>query len=150
MSFSFKSGVFFAIGICTSMLLTGCGAKGPLFSELEPIEDNKSLVYLYRATDFVGGGAYFDVHATDKEGVDQIIGTLKNGGYFTYQTQPNEVDFWAKIETKNSVTLDLEKNKMYCIKGAVWPGWLRGRPHLEIVDNELCKKELKSTKLSTD
>jgi len=146
----FKSTSLLIIGVCSTFLLLGCSAKGPKFTEVEKIEKNKSIVYVYRPSAFAGGGVTYDVHAKKSDGSDVVIGNLKSGGYLKYKTQPDEIEFWAETEAKSSVTIDAQANKMYCIKGEVGIGFFVGRPHLSIVNNALCMEELKSTSLSID
>lgn len=146
----FKSTRLLVMGLSSAFLLLGCSAKGPKFSEVEKIEKGKSVVYVYRPSAFVGGGVTYDVHAKKSDGSDVVIGNLKSGGYLKYKTKPDEIEFWAKTESKSSVTIDAQANKMYCIKGEVGIGFFIGRPHLRIVDNALCMKELKDTSLSVD
>lgn len=136
------------LGASALLLLSGCGAKGPKFTEVEKLQPNQGLVYVYRPSSFVGGGVSYDLHTKKADGTDKVIGHLKNGGYFSYTTQPDEIEFWAKTESTSSVTIDVQANKMYCIKGEVGIGFIVGRPHLTIVDNKLCLEEIKSTNLS--
>lgn len=137
------------IGVFTLLLLTGCGAKGPKFVGIEKPQKNQALVYIYRPSSFVGGGVSYDIHAQKSDTNDNVVGHLSNGGYLKYITEPTEIEFWAKTEAKSSVTLDVEAAKLYCIKGEVGIGFLVGRPHLTIVDNNLCLEEIKSTNLSS-
>ncbi|UFS61834.1 DUF2846 domain-containing protein [Sulfurimonas sp. HSL-3221] len=148
MRFKLTTTTLLALG--TAIIMSGCGAKGPTFSKIEKPEKDMGLVYIYRPSSFIGGGIYYDIHVTDQDGNDKVIGTLRNGGYFQYTSQPGEKEFWAKTEAKSSVTIDIEPNKMYCIKGEVGIGFIAGRPHLTVVDNKLCEEEIKDTQLSSD
>ncbi|MCW8821499.1 MAG: DUF2846 domain-containing protein [Sulfurovum sp.] len=150
MKTTFKSIALITIGVSSAILLSGCSAKGPQFSEMQKVEKDKSLIYIYRPSSFVGGGVSYDVHAKKSDGTDEIIGNLKNGGYLQYKTKPTEIEFWAKTESTSSVTLDVQANTMYCIKGEVGIGIIVGRPHLSIVDNALCTQEIKATALCID
>jgi len=138
------------IGAFALLLLTGCGAKGPKFVGIEKPQKNQGLVYIYRPSSLMGAAVSYDMHAKKSATNDQFIGNLSNGAYIKYITEPNEIEFWGKTESRSSVTLDIEANKMYCIKGEVGIGFFIGRPHLTIVDNKLCLKEIKSTNLSSE
>ncbi len=132
------------------ILLTGCSAAGPKFSKMNKPEKDKSLIYVYRPKSSWGKVVTFDIHAKSPDGKDIVIGNLKNGGYLQYMAQPNEIEFWAKTESTSSVTLDVEANRMYCIKGEVGIGFFVGRPNLTLVNNNLCSVELRSTVLSEE
>jgi hypothetical protein len=112
--------------------------------------ENKSMLYVYRPSSFVGGGVYYDIHANDNN-KDEVIGTLRNGGFIEKEIAPTEnVEIWAKTESKASVSLDMKPNETYCVKGGVGIGFLVGRPNLEIVDRALCEKEIIDTQRSFD
>lgn len=142
--------VLLTIGLSSTFLLLGCSSKGPKFSEMQKAETDKGLIYVYRPSSFVGGGVSYDIHVKKSDGTDEVLGNLKNGGYLQYKTKPDEIEIWAKTESTSSVTLDVQANKMYCIKGEVGVGLFVGRPHLSIVDNTLCTQEIKATALCTD
>lgn len=129
-------------------IFTGCAASGPQFTTLQKPKENTALVYVYRPSSMVGAVISYNIHVKDKENEDKVIGELVNGSYFTYESKAGEVEFWAQTEAKSSVTLDLKPAQMYCIKGEVGLGFLAGRPHLSIVDDNLCKSQLKETKLN--
>lgn len=135
-------------GLAAAMIFSGCAPKGPQFNGVKKLQKDSGLVYVYRPSKFVGSGLYYDIHVKDTSGNDKVIGTLTNGSYLQYRSKPGEKEFWAKTESTSSVTIDIEPNKMYCVKGEIGMGLLVGRPHLTIVDNETCKKEIKDTKLS--
>ena len=41
--------------------------------------------------------------------------------------------------------MDIKKGETYCVKGGVGIGFFVGRPNLEIVDMDMCKKEIVET-----
>lgn len=124
------------------LLVTGCASLGPVYSKVDKIPDNAGLVYFYRPSSFIGGGLSYEV----KTG-ETVITTLHNGGYFPYFSAPGEKEFWAKTESKSSVTLDVKTGQTYYIKGEVGVGFLVGRPHLMIVAPEVAEKEIADCKL---
>ena len=120
------------------LLMTGCiTTLGPAYSEIDQIPDNVGLIYFYRPSALYQGGLSFDV----KTG-ETVITSLKNGGYFPYFSPPGEKEFWAKTETKSSVTLDIKAGQIYYIKGEVGVGILVSRPHLMVVAPEIAEKEI--------
>ena len=75
------------------------------------------------------------------------VTTLYNGGYYLYFPKPGEVEFWAKTESKSSVTLDIKPSQTYYIKGTVGVGLLVGRPHLMVVAPDVAEQEITKCKL---
>lgn len=127
------------------LLVTGCASLGPVYSRVDKVPDNAGLVYFYRPSSFVGGGVSYDI----KNG-DTVITTLYNGGYYPYFSAPGEKEFWAKTESKSSITLDVKPGQTYYVKGEVGVGFLVGRPHLMVVAPEIAEKEIVDCKLITD
>jgi hypothetical protein len=136
------------IRVCFLMLalalLYGCAAKGPSFTRVSDIPSAKGLVYVYRSPGLVGSAVTYHVHAGD-----EIIGNLRNGGYFYYFADPGELEIWAKTEAKGSVTLDILAGQEQYVKGSLGVGFLVGRPKLIVVDSETGRKEIEKCKLLT-
>ena len=124
------------------LVLNGCATTGPAYTSVESVPADKALVYIYRKPSFVGGGVYFDIHDGD-----QVVTTLRNGGYFPYIRDPGEVELWAKTESRSSVTLDLKPGDIQYVKGEVGIGFLVGRPTLSVVDSATGAEEIKECKL---
>ena len=128
------------------LLMTGCiTTLGPVYSKVDKIPDNVGLVYLYRPSPLFEQGLSFDV----KTG-ETVITSLKKGGYFPYYSAPGEKEFWAKTETKSSVTLDVKAGQIYYIKGELGLGILLPRPHLMVVAPEIAEKEIAKCYLITE
>ncbi len=144
-----KNNLALLIGsISATFVFTGCGAKGEKFGSFKTPSENNSMLYVYRPSSFVGAGVYYDIH-TNNNKKDEIIGTLRNGGFIEKEITPNEnLEVWAKTEAKSSVSFDIKPNETYCVKGGVGVGLLVGRPNLEIVDKALCEKEIIDTQKS--
>jgi hypothetical protein len=123
------------------LLFSGCATLGPQFQKVETIPEGVGLVYIYRPDSFFGAGVAYDVKVGDT-----VVTELPNGGYFSYFSQPGEVEFWAKTESKSAVTLDVKANQIYYIKGTIGVGFFVGRPHLMIVTPEVGEKEISECK----
>lgn len=150
MKFYNKNLLVLVTTISATFIFTGCGAKGEKFGSFKMPSENKSMLYVYRPSSFVGGGVYYDIQV-NKNNKDEIIGTLRNGGFIEKEIIPTEnLEVWAKTESKASVSLDIKPNETYCVKGGVGVGFLVGRPNLEIVDKKLCEKEIIDTQRSFD
>jgi len=124
------------------LILNSCASLGPQFQKMETISNDKGLVYIYRPSSLIGGGVSYDVKVGETP-----VTTLHNGGYYPYFSQPGEVEFWAKTESKSSVTLDVKPGQIYYIKGTVGVGFIVGRPHLMIVESNVAEKEIAECRL---
>lgn len=132
----------FGLALVVIFLLAGCATLGPTYQKVDMIPEESALVYVYRPKSFVGGGVSYTVHADG-----QTVTKLVNGGYYPYFSPPGEVEFWAKTESKSSVTLDVRAGETYFIKGTVGVGFLMGRPHLMQVDAATGQAEIAECKL---
>ncbi len=127
---------------------TGCGAKGKQFSGFKIPEKGKGMVYVYRPSSFVGGAVYYDVK--NKNNSDEVIGTLRNGGFISKEMTPGPKTLWAKTESTSTVPVIVKENEVVCVKGTVNMGFLVGRPQLDNIDNTTCQTEIKMTKESVE
>lgn len=134
--------VVVAVSLLLLTLLSGCASLGPVYQKVDVVPPNKGLVYIYRPSSFVGGGVSYDVKVGEAP-----VATLYNGGYYPYFSNPGEVEFWAKTESKSAVTLDVKTGETYFVKGTIGVGLLVGRPHLMVVPNEVGAKEIADCKL---
>ncbi len=136
------------IGATLVIGFTGCGAKGKQFSGFKTPEKGKGMVYVYRPSSFIGGGVYYDVKNQNNN--DEVIGTLRNGGFISKEMTPGKKTLWAKTEATSTVPVEVKANEIVCVKGGVGFGFLAGRPDLKNVDKSTCELEIKDTQESTD
>ncbi len=134
------AGLMFLAG---AFLLSSCATLGPVYQKADRMPDNTGLVYFYRPGGFIGSAVSYNI----KTGDNNVITTLHSGGYFPYFSPPGEVEFWAKTESRSSVTLDVKKGQVYYVKGTVGIGFLVGRPHLIVIPNDVGEKEIVDCKL---
>ena len=115
------------------------------------IPADKAVVYIYRPAGSGAGGAAipFGVKANDK-----VVTTLVQGGYYTYFTEPGNIEF-TTFETgpmapnsQFSVTVDVKAGQAYYIKGAHGKG-LGGRANLVSVSPEVGANEIADCKVTT-
>jgi len=136
------------IGLSLAVVFTGCGAKGKQFSGFQLPEKGKGMVYVYRPSSFIGGGVYYDVKNQNNN--NEVIGTLRNGGFFSKQMSPGKKILMAKTESTETVPVNVVANEIVCVKGGVSMGILVGRPDLVAVTNSTCEVEIKETSESYD
>lgn len=125
-----------------ALFITGCTTLGPKYQRVEKIPDSTGLVYFYRPSSFVGGGVAYEIRSGDT-----VITKLYNGGYYPYFSPPGEHEFWARTESKSSVTLDVLPGQVYYVKGTVGVGFVAGRPHLMVVAPDVAEREIADCKL---
>lgn len=141
---SINPGIWLAL-VTTVGLLQGCATLGPAYKEVSETPSDKSTVYIYRPSNFVGGGVSYYLYANDK-----IVTKLHNGSYYPYIAEPGTVEFWAQTESKSEVKLNLDAGKTYYLKGTVGMGIMVGRPHLMIVPENTAKLEITECNLIPD
>lgn len=130
------------------IIFTGCGAKGKQFSGFSVPSKGKGMVYIYRPSSFLGAGVYYDVKNENNN--NEIIGTLRNGGYISKELTPGQKVIWAKTESTSKVMVNVIENDFVCVKGSVGIGFVVGRPKLQNVDKSICEAEIKDTQESSN
>lgn len=115
----------------------GCAPTlGDAYKRVETVPSSKALVYIYRPSG-MGGAVYYDVKANGK-----VVTTLYSGSYYPYVTDPGEIEFSAKTEASDEVTIDAKANQTYFLRGSVGLGFFVGHPHLTVVPAEEAEKEI--------
>lgn len=126
--------------LCTAI---GCAPTlGQVYKNVEAVPNNKALVYIYRPSGMMGGSVYYDVKANGK-----VVTTLYSGSYYPYFTDPGEIEFSAKTEASDEVTIDAKANQTYFLRGSVGLGFFVGHPHLTVVSPEEAATEIVDCKL---
>jgi hypothetical protein len=139
MRFSFVLPALLLIGA------TGCASLGEPYRPVDTIPAGKALVYIYRPPSLGGAAISYTVHAGQTP-----VGKLPNGGYRSYLADPGETEFWAKTESRSSVTEVLEAGKTYYLKGTVAVGILAGRPRLTFQTEAIGRTEIASCRVIPD
>ena len=93
--------------ISTALLLLGCNATGPKFTELESLDTNQAKVYVYRPWAMLDGAAAPTVQV---DGTDRF--DLNNGGY-------------------EIITLSPGTHKLTVKKGAFMSNWRADEMNIE-------------------
>ena len=131
------------LGGITALMLAGCAATGDQFSEFNTPKKGNGDVYIYRPSQFLGGGVAFTINLND-----QPLGVLRNGGYL-HKELPTGVSFLsASSEVTRTQKVNINENEPSCVRFSVGVGFIAGRPVFEPVDLDTCKFEIKKTKLS--
>src|SRR5437773_2374430 len=117
---------------------------GEVFKRIDAIPSGKALVYIYRSSG-MGALVSYDVKANGK-----VVTTLYSGTYYPYVSDPGEIEFSAKTEASDSVTIDVKAGQTYFLKGTVGVGFFVGHPHLTVVQAEEAEKEIGDRKQILD
>ena len=131
--------------IAAAILLStaiGCAPTlDQVYKKVEVMPSNKALVYIYRPSG-MGAAIYYDVKANGK-----VVTTLYSGSYYPYVADPGEIEFSAKTEASDEVTIDTKASQTYFLRGSVGMGFFIGHPHLTLVPAEEAEKEIVDCKL---
>jgi hypothetical protein len=115
--------------------LNGCAIKGTgaTFTVEEPMAD-KAVVIHYRLSRGAGSGAQYDVMSNDRP-----LTCIGNGGYFKQVTEPGNIVYKTRLQTrggpfllgqmidnaiakfKETYSLDVEAGKVYYLRWKVGP-----------------------------
>ena len=107
------------------------------------------IIYVYRTPQFLGSAVSYDVFLeNNKNKNSKFLGHLFGGTYLKTEVPAGEYTIWAKTESKNSVSFNVNPLRFICIKGEVSVGFLVGTPSFTIVDQKTCKKEIYNSLLN--
>jgi len=103
-----------------------------------PEDADYAVVYFYRPSSGQGAMLGYKIK-TDN---DSVIGRLRNGEKFEYKTKTfGKQNFHGDLETKETVSIYIEKGQEYFVKAGVTMGVMFGRPQLVHVENRVGMKE---------
>ncbi|SHI32559.1 hypothetical protein [Flavobacterium terrae] len=108
-----------------------------------PADADYALIHFYRPV--LGSGAllYYSI----KDNNDSVVGKLENGRKFVYKTKKfGDQTFYARLETKEEIKINVEKGKEYFVRCAIKMGVAVGRPVLDVVENHKGIEEFNSLK----
>jgi len=125
--------------LCFALLALLCiSVSAQKFEPLNEIPVGKSVVYIYRPSNFVGALTHYQVHA-NKQIVSQAF--LRNNTYLIFITDPGRYTFWA---AGGAMAIDLnvaESGKCYYVRGTCC--------EFSIPAQERAEEEIKNCKIST-
>jgi hypothetical protein len=129
--------------IAAAVVLTGCAASGPKFTQQESampkLSAEQGRVYFYRVDSFVGGAVRPSVKLDGA-----VVGDSTPGGYFFVDTAAGSHEASTSTEATNKVTFVLDKGEIKYVRTKVQMGLLVGHVVPELVSAEEAKKELPS------
>lgn len=105
-----------------------CRKKGPAFTKIEKPKKDEAIVYFYRPSSYG-----FFVHYRILDENKQQVAKIYSKTYSMYKTNKfGERKFTAKTEATSELNLNIEKNKVYFVKGNLKTGILVGHQNLKL------------------
>ncbi|HET7360612.1 MAG TPA: hypothetical protein VFI78_01625, partial [Salinimicrobium sp.] len=99
-----------------------------------PAGSDYALIHFYRPSS--GLGALLGYKIKDEN--DSIVGRFRNGEKFIYKTKKfGTRSFHATLETKEEISINVQKGKEYFVRCGVDMGIVLGRPDIKIIANYL-------------
>jgi len=103
-----------------------------------PVDANYASVYIYRPKMMVGSAIGYKVRMDN----DSVVCRTRSGEKCEVRiTDFGKHTFWAKTESADSLTIDIQKGQEYFIRCAMGIGVFIGRPDLNLVENHVAMKE---------
>jgi hypothetical protein len=121
---------FRLVTLCLLVLITACstvqtGQQSPTVSGPSP---NLATVYFYRPHSSPGAAVGVDIK---DNGID--IGTLQDGNYFVYHTNPGQHALTATTDTASTQNFNLQAGAIYYMEAGVIPRQHLFQPSLTVV-----------------
>lgn len=103
-----------------------------------PEDADYAIIHFYRPS--AGAGALLGYKIKTEN--DSVIGRLRNGEKFAFKTKTfGNQNFYGALETKEKVTINVEKGQEYFVRCSVNMGVVLGRPEINIIENYIGMKE---------
>jgi hypothetical protein len=130
--------------ISATLVLTGCAASGPKFSEMQAstpkLSAEQGRVYFYRKNSMFGAAIQPAISLDGKE-----VGKSQPGGYFYVDAVSGSHEASASTEATNKLSFVLAKGEVKYVRTAPQMGLLAGRIVPELVSADEATKELSET-----
>ncbi len=121
---------FRPVALCLLVLITACSTvqTGQQSSTVSSPSPNLATVYFYRPHSSPGAAVGVDIK---DNGID--IGTLQDGNYFVYHTNPGLHALTATTDTASTQNFTLQAGAIYYIETGVVPHQHLFQPSLSVV-----------------
>jgi hypothetical protein len=121
---------FSPLTICLLVLVTACSPvqTGQQSSTVSGPNPNLATVYFYRPNNSPGAAVGVDIK---DNGID--IGTLQDGAYFVYHTNPGQHALTATTDTASTQNFELQAGAIYYMEAGVVPHQHLFQPSLSVV-----------------
>ena len=103
-----------------------------------PEESDIAKVYFYRPKMITGALLGYKVRMDN----DSVVCRVRNGEKCEVNiTDFGKHKFWAKIESRDSIIIDVQRGQEYFVRCSVGLGVLVGKPDFSLVENHIARKE---------
>lgn len=103
-----------------------------------PEDADYAVIHFYRPKSGLGALLGYKIKTIN----DSVIGRLRNGEKFVFKTNKFGLQkFYASIETKEEIEINVEKGQEYFVKCGIKMGVAAGRPEINLVENYIGIKE---------
>ncbi|WP_205690193.1 hypothetical protein, partial [Caulobacter sp. SLTY] len=104
----------------------------------------KGQVVFFRPGKFAGSAVSYKVRTGPD--LQQVLGTMSSGVYFTFEADPGSYVFSGATESKDAITVEIEEGETTFVEGGLAIGIVMGRPDLKPSDKDAFVKALKGMK----
>lgn len=129
-----------------ALLIALSGFLPPVFAATIPAaQPDKGLVVFYRPSRAKGAAIRFEIFEDSKGS----IGVLSNGTIIQTDLEPGDYTFSVRspsVDGRDVITVKVEANKVYYIKGEILWGWPAGRPKFTRVSDTDAQADLANMK----
>ncbi|MCW7463135.1 DUF2846 domain-containing protein [Leptospira limi] len=127
--------------IILNLFLMDCNSSESaqrMFTPEKEIKKKKAVLYIYRPSLFMGSAISYTIEDSN----DKIYLNLRNGTYKAFFLDPGEISLSAETIGSASITIDIEEEQIYFLKGNVLAGPVIAKPFLTLVPTEVGQKEI--------
>ncbi|WP_299675761.1 hypothetical protein [uncultured Tenacibaculum sp.] len=108
-----------------------------------PINADYAKVYFYRPSLVIGSLIGYKIRVNK----DSVVCRVRNGEKCELTiTDFRKHKFWAKIDTKDSIVLDVKRGQEYFVRCSVGLGVFAGKPELNLMENHKAIEEFEKMK----
>lgn len=131
--------------ILTALILCGCATSGQKFSESATGTapgpgPEMARIYFYR-TMLLGMAVQPEVKIND-----EVVGRAVPNGFFYVDRKPGAYEITTTTEVERKLSLTLDKGQTRYVKLSLSIGFVVGHVYPELIDNDVAKKEMESTR----
>jgi hypothetical protein len=132
--------------ILTALILGGCATSGQKFSESATLTatgpaPEMARIYFYR-TMLLGVAVQPEVKVNG-----EVVGRAVPNGFFYVDRKPGNYEITTTTEVERKLSLTLDKGQTRYVKLSLSIGFVVGHVYPELIDNDVARKEMESTRL---
>ncbi len=131
--------------ILVALILGGCATSGQKFSESAAAAatgppPDMARIYFYR-TMLLGVAVQPEVKVNG-----EVVGRAVPNGFFYVDRKPGAYEITTTTEVERKLSLTLDKGQTRYVKLSLSIGFVVGHVYPELIDNDVARKEMESTR----